>query len=90
MESSEEFIFANSQIRHILINKEEYYLCYSHNDINIQKILNLIKENSLDDNDISTVNPTIGKIEVFCKKPEDKRYYKYTSNGESIFNLNTN
>jgi len=93
MDTSEEIIFANSQIRPLLINKEEYYLCYTHNDLNIQAITNSINERSslACNTGISSIrannsNPTIGKIDIFGKKPEDKKYFKFTSNGESNTN----
>jgi len=85
MESSENIIFANSLIRPIIINKEEYYLCYYHGDLNITEILKYLENKDCTEKKEFTSNEkSFGKIEIYAKKPEENKYYKFFSNNESI------
>ncbi len=93
MENSEDIIFSNSLIRPVIINKEEFYLCYQHSDIHLTKIYQNLNDDN-DDNDdnlnlvklfkdITNNDLNLGKIELFAKKPEGNKYLKYSMQNES-------
>lgn len=102
MEKCDEVIFMNSVMRPILINKEEFYLAYTHGDINISEISkylenqneeqSMMKKNSVSDLHNLDKNKSkafdLGRIELFPKNVSQGSYYKYSSDqGFFFFNI---
>lgn len=73
-------INSNSIIRKIILNKEEYFLAFSNEEINLDKIENFFINNTNEDF-------CIGKIELFKQKPTNGQYIKYFNENGKIFNF---